>query len=67
MLLGGGCCCLMAMQNCWSPANCAWMVDMLLAWLLTVSYVAAYTVPKFARDLPYDAMEPPFSSMAAMP
>jgi hypothetical protein len=67
MLLGGGCCCLTAMQNFWSPANCAWMVDMLSAWLLTVSCVAAYAAPKFARDSPYNAMEPPLSSMAAIP
>ncbi len=66
-MLGGGCCCPTAMQNCWSPANCAWMVARLLAWLFTVSCVAGYMAPKFARDLPCNAMEPPLSSTAAMP
>ncbi len=49
------------------PANCAWMVNMLLAWLLTISCVAAYAAPKFARDSLYNVMEPPSSSMATMP
>ncbi len=53
----------MAMQNCWSPANCAWMVDR----LLTVSCVAAYVVPKFTREFLYDVMELLLLSMAAMP
>ncbi len=74
MLLGGvvdvvgwRLCCPTAMQNCWSPANCAWMVARLSAWLFTVSCVAAYAAPKFARDSPCNAMEPPLLSMAAMP
>ena len=41
------------------------MADRLLAWLFTVSCVAAYAVQKFARDLPYNAMELPLLSMAA--
>jgi hypothetical protein len=42
------------------------MAARLWVWLFTVSCVAAYMALKFTKDLPYDAMEPPLLSMAAM-
>jgi hypothetical protein len=51
---GGGCCCRPMQYWC---ITCSWVyIDTIVVpWVLTNSWVAAYAAPKFAIDLPYNA------------
>ena len=64
-MVGGGCW-LTAMQNCWMFVSWPCIEAMVAAWLFIDSCVAAYVAPKFASDLPYDAIEVSLS-MTVMP
>ena len=64
-MLDGGCW-PTAMQNCWMFVSWPCIVAIVVAWVFIDSCVAVYAAPKFASDLPYDAINAS-SSMVTMP